>query len=195
MAEFLYPPTQSSIPMLGLLPSPEEAPHSSLSRMAGFAMEDRGTEDSCWGVRGGGVDFQRCRKWFETQASQSSPVLVMGTAFSWVHLLDEMRRIGMRIQLPPGSRLMETGGFKGRSREVPVEELHGMFAECLGVDASGIVNEYGMTELTSQFYAPARTIPRWPSLVRPPWTRWLCVRELSRFLRTGYRTSWHHRSR
>ncbi len=47
------------------------------------------------------------------------PVGVLGTAFSFVHLLDHLDEVGARISLPPGSRVMETGGYKGRSREVP----------------------------------------------------------------------------
>ena len=86
MAEFLY--RRRNRPFrCWACPSPEEAPHSSLSRMANFAMEDRGTEDSCWGVRGGGVDFQRCRKWFETQASQLSRT-GNGNRVLLAHLLD-----------------------------------------------------------------------------------------------------------
>lgn len=49
---------------------------------------------------------------------------------------------------------METGGFKGRSRSVPRGELYDGLSERLGVPPGAIVNEYGMTELLSQFYEP-----------------------------------------
>ena len=47
---------------------------------------------------------------------------------------------------------METGGFKGRSREVPRDELYDAIENRLGVARSHIVNQYGMAELGSQFY-------------------------------------------
>lgn len=80
------------------------------------------------------------------------PLLVVGTAFSFVHLLDEMRARDLRLQLPAGSRVMETGGYKGRSREMAKAELHALIAERLGVPAENIICEYGMSELSSQAY-------------------------------------------
>ena len=47
---------------------------------------------------------------------------------------------------------METGGFKGRSREVSKKELYAMFEKFLGISPARVVNEYGMTELSTQFY-------------------------------------------
>src|SRR5205814_4032901 len=62
----------------------------------------------------------------------------------------EAARIG--FHLPAGSRVMETGGYKGRSRELPRAKLHGLIARHLGISASWIVCEYGMSELSSQAY-------------------------------------------
>ena len=47
---------------------------------------------------------------------------------------------------------METGGYKGRSRNLPKTELHALLESRLGVPASHIVCEYGMSELSSQAY-------------------------------------------
>src|SRR5207344_956591 len=49
------------------------------------------------------------------------PLLVLGTAFALVRLLDDLA--GARLPLPGGSVVMQTGGFKGRTREVSMEEL------------------------------------------------------------------------
>lgn len=45
---------------------------------------------------------------------------------------------------------METGGFKGRVARVPKADLYRLFRERLGIES--VVNEYGMTELSTQFY-------------------------------------------
>jgi hypothetical protein len=47
---------------------------------------------------------------------------------------------------------METGGTKGRSRELAREELYRRAASILNLRTDRIVNEYGMTEMSSQFY-------------------------------------------
>ena len=47
---------------------------------------------------------------------------------------------------------METGGYKGRSREMPKAELHALISKKLRVPTDWIVCEYGMCELGSQAY-------------------------------------------
>ncbi len=72
--------------------------------------------------------------------------------------------------------MLETGGFKGRSREVPREVLRAELAARFGIPEASILNQYGMTELGSQFYDSTLVDPSGPrrKLV-PPWTRVRCV--------------------
>jgi hypothetical protein len=57
---------------------------------------------------------------------------------------------------------METGGMKGRRREITREELHAILCDSFGVPA--IHSEYGMAELLSQAYSSGGGIFR-----TPPW--------------------------
>ena len=61
--------------------------------------------------------------------------------------------------------VIETGGFKGRSRDVPPDELYGLFGTRLGVPLSHCHSEYGMCEMASQFYGfegdPIKRGPHW----------------------------------
>ena len=75
------------------------------------------------------------------------PVLLMGTALSFLHLFES----GCE-KLPEGSWAMETGGYKGSGRELAKADLYEMFEEHLGLPKERVINEYGMTELSSQFY-------------------------------------------
>lgn len=168
-------PEDAPLPILALLPSPAAVPSSSLSRMAGYAMEG-------WGAPGSrflsdpvsGVDHAGVRDALERVEGEDRPALLIGTAFAWVHWLEWAEERGHRFRLPSGSRLMETGGFKGRSREVPRGELYRRLEEGLGIPQGRMVNEYGMTELMSQMYEsvlssdgappPGRRIHR-----APPW--------------------------
>ncbi len=102
--------------------------------------------------------------------------LVLATSFALVHLLDGPLR---DLTLPKGSRVLQTGGFKGRSREVSPAELIARTAQTFGVPASHVVGEYGMTELSSQLYEGtlASAIGRFSGVSRhglvhaPPWVR------------------------
>ena len=80
------------------------------------------------------------------------PKLILGTAFSFVHLLDFLAEKQLRLQMPDGSRVMETGGYKNRSRTMPKTELHLLIKQFLGISREQIICEYGMSELGSQAY-------------------------------------------
>ena len=101
--------------------------------------------------------------------------MIVGTAFSFAHLLDYLTEKGLRFELPPGSHIMETGGYKGRSRSLPKDELRSLITERLSVPKSHILCEYGMSELSSQAYdtvgAQRTDAPYRRSFHFPPWAR------------------------
>jgi hypothetical protein len=87
-------------------------------------------------------------------------------------MLDAFAELGARFACPTGSRIMETGGFKGRSRELSRERLYAALHESLGIEPARIVNQYGMTELGSQFYDSVLVDAAGPRRkLGPPWTR------------------------
>jgi hypothetical protein len=146
-------PEKSRLPVLSLVPSPGEASDSSLSHMVGVVMEHVGGEGSDYFTHPDrGLDWEGFTASARRRIDGDEPVLVLGTAFAFVHLLAALERAAVTLKLPAGSRVMETGGFKGRSREMPRPELYGALTRTLGVEERWIINEYGMTELLSQFY-------------------------------------------
>jgi len=155
-----------------LTPSAQEAPDSSLSHMFTTLLPLFGAPGSGFDVSGGRVDHAALLARLRAASEAGELVALCGTAFAFVHLLDELTRRGETLSLPAGSRVMETGGFKGRSREMPRAELYAAIESCLGVPSARIVNQYGMTELGSQFYD---TTLRFPGTERrklgPPWAR------------------------
>lgn len=167
--------------LLALTPPPAQAPNSSLVHMldvvarapgfhAGEIFFGRTQPDGAW-------DLEIPRFAAAVAAAQEAdhPVVLLGTAFSFVHLLDGLAEVGGRLPLPAGSMVMETGGYKGRSRELPRAELHAALADVLGLAADNIVTEYGMSELSSQAYdsPDPRTGAR--HFRFPPWARALVV--------------------
>ena len=161
--------------MVSLIPHPDELRDSSLSHMAGAVVADFGTAESGWYVSPqGGIDHAGLAEALGRGQADGAPVCVLGTAFALVHWLDALREAGTRHHLPHGSRLMDTGGFKGRSREVTREELYGAVEEVLSIPHAWCVNEYGMTEMSSQFYDGVAGSARAPAErlhAGPPWVR------------------------
>jgi hypothetical protein len=87
------------------------------------------------------------------QTLDPRPLLLLGTAFSFVHLLDHLAEHNLKFRLPKNSHAMETGGYKNRSRVLAKDELHAFITKQLGVPRENILCEYGMSELSSQAYA------------------------------------------
>jgi hypothetical protein len=86
------------------------------------------------------------------QTPDARLLLLLGTAFSFVHLLDYLAERNLRFDLPAGSRVMETGGYKNHSRSIPKTDLHQLITERFGMPPSHIICEYGMSEMSSQAY-------------------------------------------
>ncbi len=162
------------VPVVVLGPSPEEAPDSSLVHMcASFALAF-GTEaavDATFVIDDGVIDVSRFDERVAYALADEQPMLVLATSFALVHFLEGMDEI--EFPLPAGSRVMQTGGFKGKSREVEPSVLRSEIARVFRVDRRAIVSEYGMTELSSQFYERTLFDADAPEGIyaEPPWAR------------------------
>ncbi|MGH7970779.1 MAG: hypothetical protein ACREIC_18825, partial [Limisphaerales bacterium] len=168
------PATSGPSAFLALTPRAADAPHSSLVHMFDAVARNWrwDTVEFCGHIGKGGdweLDTDSASELLLRAQTAGRPVMLLGTAFSFVQLLDSLP--GNRIQLPTGSRVMETGGYKGRSRTMPKQALHSALSERLRIPRENIVSEYGMSELSSQAYdricgAPSNHVFRFP-----PWAR------------------------
>ena len=171
----LVPDRPASLRALLLMPPPAEATDSSLGFMgADFAraLADGGQ----WFLPAGSLDLDGFTRAVDDARASGAPVLLLATSFALVFLLDALA--GRALPLPPGSRVMQTGGTKGRTREVSASELRALVASCFALDPRCVVSEYGMTELGSQAYeGTLRAFLGLPGgtdadvLVTPPWLR------------------------
>jgi hypothetical protein len=169
-------PDRPRLRYLNLVPDPRTAVHSSLGYMMGHVSVLRGDGAAGWYLRDDGIDTPGFAKALTLAVAQRQPVCISGTAFALVALLDALASDAVSFAAPPGSRIMETGGFKGRSRVVAREELYAELTARLGVPADAIIAEYGMTELTTQYYDAPQSRLREPRVkVAPPWLRTLVV--------------------
>jgi hypothetical protein len=163
--------------MISLIPAASELPESSLSHMVTQVTEQFGARDSAtFADARAGIDYDAVGAALRCAERAARPVCLLGTSFAFVHWLDHLAERRTRFRLPAGSRLMDTGGFKGRSRTIREPELRALYRDRFGIDDLHVVNEYGMTEMCSQFYDAglrdhvlAVSAPR-RKLV-PPWVR------------------------
>jgi len=142
-------PDVETMPLVMLAPHEDEAPDSSLDYMLARFAEWFGTECT-WVWRDGALDLQRLSDRLRSAEDLGVPIAVLGTSFAFVHAEDGLGE--RRFELPLGSRVMQTGGYKGRSREVDPGALLTAIGQRYGIGAPWIINEFGATELSSQMY-------------------------------------------
>jgi hypothetical protein len=162
---------------LNLVPDPRENPHSSLGYMMGTVARERGDGADGWYLHGDTLDVDGFVRGVARARADGVAVCVATTAFALVALNDALAERDVALALPDGSRVMETGGFKGRTRVVERAVLYAETSARLGVPIEAIVAEYGMTELSSQYYdafaSRGRVEPR--VKIPPPWLRPIVV--------------------
>lgn len=128
--------------IFALLPSYLEQQQSSLVYMVHFFLKESG------GQFGGfyKYNFESLIQDIDRALSTSRQVLLLGVSYA---LLDLAEQWG--ADWDNQVMVMETGGMKGRKKEMIRKELHDILCNRLGV--STIHSEYGMTELLSQLYS------------------------------------------
>lgn len=160
-------PDGARLPILSLIPRAVEQPDSSLSHMMSTVVERYGAAGSAWLVSpGSGLAAEEAIRRLEEAEREGEAILIAGTSLAFAHLFDAIDSDGRRFQLPPGSRAMDTGGSKGLGRELSREELLARFRALLGLQEERVVNEYGMTEMSSQLYAIGRRAHSGPGWLR-----------------------------
>jgi phenylacetate-coenzyme A ligase PaaK-like adenylate-forming protein len=140
--------------VLALLPAYLEREGSSLIYMAQDLITQSANPDSGFYL----YNHQELFDKLQQQKAADKPTLLIGVTFALLDFADNYQ-----IDFPE-LIVMETGGMKGRRKEMIREELHNALCAGFGVDA--IHSEYGMTELLSQAYSKGVGI-----FNCPPWMR------------------------
>lgn len=149
---FYGPVTNYTI--LALLPSYLEREGSSLIYMVQSLIAKSGQADSGFYLH----DFKALKEKLTLLDQMKRQVLLIGVSFA---LLDFVQQYPLQLQ---NVTVMETGGMKGRRKELVREELHELLRKGFGVRE--VHSEYGMTELLSQAYSEGGGRFR-----TPPWMR------------------------
>ena len=143
--------------VVALAPRPSQPPTSSLGHMMAMFMADfeHATPDSAraperWLIDEQGVQLAELERAGASARAAGEDLIVLATSFALVALLDALGP--GTISVPERTVVMQTGGFKGKSREIAPAELRRAVAQAFAISEASVVSEYGMTELTSQLY-------------------------------------------
>jgi hypothetical protein len=161
-----------------LFPSETQLRNSSLAHYLQYAVDQFGSQGSAHFVGPGGLDVEGLRAALAAAERSGEPYALLGASYSFVHFMDELRASGQAFRLPPGSRILDTGGYKGQSRSLEMEEFYVALSATFGVPRELCINMYGMTELCSQFYDDGNAVV--PSVKSGPhWIRSRVVEPLT----------------
>ena len=148
---------QSPQHVVALAPRPSDPPTSSLGHMMAMFMVDfehatgdRARAPERWLIDERGVNLAELKRAGARARAAGEGMIVLATSFALVALLDALGP--STIAVPERTVVMQTGGFKGKSREIAPDELRRSVAQAFGISETSVVSEYGMTELTSQLY-------------------------------------------
>jgi hypothetical protein len=151
--ELFYGPI-SNYTIFALLPSYLERGDSSLIYMVEDLIKQSNDPASGFFLYNHDELYHQLKK----QQQQQKPTVLIGVTYALLDLIEQYQ-----INFP-GLIVMETGGMKGRRKEMIREDLHTQLCKGFGVNA--IHSEYGMTELLSQAYSTGNGI-----FNCPPWMR------------------------
>ena len=139
---------------VSLVPPAEELPDSSLAQMVAWALETFAA-DGAYAARADGLDLDRLIAALEASERDGQPLAILTTSGALIRALDALRERGRAFRLPHGSRLMDTGGDKGAPRHLSRKGLLHAVWSAFAIPGYFVVNEYGMAELSSQYYDSA----------------------------------------
>jgi phenylacetate-coenzyme A ligase PaaK-like adenylate-forming protein len=142
--------------IIGLLPSYLERNNSSLVFMVDTLIKLSKHNKSGFYL----YEFDKLTEVLQQLENNNQKTLLLGVTFA---LLDFANRFNPKLKF---TEVMETGGMKGRGKEMVRQEVHALLRERLGV--ARVQSEYGMTELLSQAYSDAdgkfETVP-WMKII------------------------------
>ena len=151
--ELFYGPVEDFV-ILALLPSYLEREGSSLIYMVDAMIKASKHKESGFYLN----NFSELKETLIRLDSEGKKVLLIGVSFA---LLDLVETYNFQLK---NTIIMETGGMKGRRKELIREELHAQLKAGFGVNT--IHSEYGMTELLSQAYSQGNGIFKCPDWMR-----------------------------
>ena len=173
-------PDREKIRMLIVGPSADPFPLSSLGFMFSLVQKEFGAAGSAVYFSTEGLLVEPLLRDLDAACAAGEAVFLLGTSLALLELVNVLKQRHRALRLPVGIRVLDTGGYKAQAVEISRAEVVAALNEYLSIPPDFMINEYGMTELSSQFYesplAAAALFAGGPSIkVAPPWVRVVAV--------------------
>jgi hypothetical protein len=163
--------------ILILAPSPELAPSMGMAIGIDQTRQAFGTPDSTFLLGKSGIDIKGLLKALRESEASGVPVALIGATSAYVYFFQACRRKKMSFRLPPGSRICDGGGYRGRFGVVTREDYYAMVCEILAIPDTHCVNVLGEAETATNLFDDSlrRHVKGLPPRKRtrpvPPWSR------------------------
>jgi hypothetical protein len=167
--------------VLILAPSPELAPSMGMAIGMDQTRRAFGSDDSMFLLGKTGIDIKNLLKALREAEASGIPVALIGATAAYVYFFQACRRKKMTFRLPPGSRVCDGGGYRGRFGVVTRDDYYAMVREILDVPETHCVNVLGEAETATNLFDDAlrRYVKGLPPRKRtrpvPPWSRVLAM--------------------
>ena len=178
---FYYADPSEKFHVMFIFPSPDLLPHDAVMLHAPRKVIENHTKgEPRFLLTREGLDTKYMVERFRQAESDGEPILMVGASFGYVHFFEYCLENDLTFQLPPGSRLIDGAGYKGRSRELSKEDFLDLANRVTGIEPHLLNNSYGMSEIQGVFpdnvlYNHVRGIKEPRYKMNPPWTRTLIV--------------------
>ena len=182
-ASYLFPDFEEGkrCRILILAPSPQLAPSMGMAIGMDQTRTHFGTEDSIFLLGKSGIDVKNLLKALRESESSGIPVALIGATAAYVYFFQSCRRKKIKFHLPPGSRICDGGGYRGRFGVVTRDDYYAMVKEILDIPENHCVNVLGEAETATNLFDDTlrRHIKGLPPRERtrpvPPWSRVLAM--------------------
>ncbi len=167
--------------ILILAPSPELAPSMGMAIGMDQTRQAFGTQDSQFLLGKSGIDVSALIKALRESETSGVPVALIGATSAYVYFFQACRRKKMSFRLPPGSRICDGGGYRGRFGVVTRDDYYAMVQEIIGIPGSHCVNVLGEAETATNLFDDSlrRCVRGQPPKKRtrpvPSWSRVLAM--------------------
>lgn len=136
-----------------LVPSPDEAPDIIMAHGMAEIAAHWGSQPPFYAISKGAFLGPEAVAFLKQCIEDQAAVTIIGGSFGFVNFVDRLQPKLGSLPLPIGSRILDAGGFKGRSRELTRAGFLDLITNFFAVPADACYNLYGLTELGSQFYS------------------------------------------
>jgi hypothetical protein len=178
---YYYTSPAEKLHIMFMCPTPDALPHdAAILHVPRIVIENHYIGEPHFLITREGLDIKFLVERLRQAESDGEAVAVMGPSFGFMHFFDYCSENDITFKLPPGSRLVDGGGYKGRSRELSKEDFLDLANRVTGIEPHMLNNVYSMTEIQTLFpdnvlYNHLRGIKEPRYKVNPPWTKILVV--------------------